>query len=195
MDRPTIFSMRPVAALAVMCAIVLSSGLAAAEERVTAKASLQNADGNVIGRVHFFSLGGKVAVSVYVWGASPGFHGFHVHAVGACDPATAFMSAGGHFNPMAKPHPQHAGDLPPLLVNADGTAWATMMTDRFTLSQLFDADGSAVILHSLPDDFANIPTRYWSSSDMVPLGYAGGPDLLTLMHGDSGARVGCGVVR
>ena len=51
------------------------------------------------------------------------------------------------------------------------------------LAQLRDADGSALIVHAGPDNFANIPPRY------------GTPDADTLATGDSGARAACGVVR
>ena len=56
-------------------------------------------------------------------------------------------------------------------------------TDRFSLDELRDADGTAVMIHSGPDNFANIPPRY------------GTPDQETLNTGDSGTRVACGVVR
>jgi len=38
---------------------------------------------------------------VQVRGLKPGEHGFHIHAVGKCDPP-AFTSAGAHFNPYGK---------------------------------------------------------------------------------------------
>ena len=77
-----------------------------------------------------------------------------------------------------------------LLVNADGTAKATVATDRFTIGQLFDADGSAVVVHAAADNFANISTRYHSHDADVF-----GPDPTTLTAGDSGDRIGCGRVR
>ena len=92
-------------------------------------------------------------------GIAPGFHGFHVHAVGKCE-GPAFTTAGGHFSAPGQTHRNHAGDLPPLLVNADGSASAAFETDRFVLAQLRDADGSALIVHAGPDNFANIPPRY-----------------------------------
>jgi superoxide dismutase, Cu-Zn family len=159
-----------------------------------ADARLYNAAGEMIGRVRFQSHGSKVAVAVRVWNLSPGFHGFHVHAIGECDPGTAFMSAGGHFVLTPGSHGEHAGDLPPLLVREDGTAQMTVVTDRFRIADLVDADGSAVILHALRDNLSNIPSRYVSSG-MVPSGYTGGPDPVTLATGDAGSRVGCGVVR
>jgi Cu-Zn family superoxide dismutase len=122
-----------------------------------------------------------------VWGVAPEFHGFHVHAVGECVPP--FTSAGGHFNPGGVPHGDHAGDMPSLLVNGDGTAELEFETDRFRLSDLFDADGSAVIVHTGRENFANIPDRYHSHTyDTF------GPDTDTLATGDAGARTACGVV-
>ena len=50
--------------------------------------------------------------------------------------------------------------MPVLLVNNDGTGEASFETDRFTLEDLFDEDGSAIIVHALPDNYANIPERY-----------------------------------
>ena len=73
--------------------------------------------------------------------------------------------------------------MPSLLVNADGTASAAFETDRFTIRQLRDADGSAVMVHAGPDNFANIPPRY------------GTADQETLDTGDSGTRAACGVIR
>ena len=42
-------------------------------------------------------------------------------------------------------------------MKADGTAEVTEETDRFTVDQLFDADGSAIIVHANADNYANIP--------------------------------------
>jgi superoxide dismutase, Cu-Zn family len=149
-----------------------------------ATATLRNAAGEKVGRVrmHERRRGGVVLVVARVRGLAPGFHGFHVHTTGRCD-APAFTTAGGHFNPGGASHNAHAGDLPSLLVNANGRAVLATATDRFSLADLRDADGSAVMVHSGPDNFANIPPRY------------GTPDQETLNTGDSGSRVACGVVR
>ena len=63
-------------------------------------------------------------------------------------------------------------------------------TDRFNVSALLDADGSAVILHAGRDNFANIPATYSSGDPAVP-----GPNAATLGTGDAGGRYACGVVR
>ncbi|MFQ4142187.1 superoxide dismutase family protein [Chlorogloeopsis sp. ULAP02] len=96
---------------------------------------------------------------------APGLHGFHIHSVGVCDSnaSPAFSSAGGHFDPgpfgnelpVQDNHPYHMGDLPNLEVNALGIATYSTQTSRVTITEgpltLFDGDGSAVIVHLLPD--------------------------------------------
>lgn len=149
-----------------------------------AAAVLLDGSGAEVGTVSFASGDhGKVEVRVKVSGLSPGFHGFHVHAIGTCT-APDFTSAGGHFNPASVSHPGHAADMPVVLVNADGNGWARFRTDRYAIADLFDADGSAVIVHADPDNYANIPTDR----------YAPDPDATTLATGDAGPRLACGVV-
>jgi Cu-Zn family superoxide dismutase len=81
-------------------------------------------------------------------------------------------------------HGSHNGDLPSLLVMSDGTGMAMFVTDRFTLADLFDEDGSAVIVHAGADNFGNIPAdRYDPDADEA-----------TLNTGDAGGRAGCGVI-
>ncbi len=163
--------------------------------RVDAVATLKDAEGNPVGAVRFDARrGGRVGVEAEVNDVAPAdqFHGFHVHTTGACDPATEvpFSSAGGHFNPEATIHGEHAGDLPVLLVKPGGRAEAKFETKRFRLAQLFDEDGSAVIVHAGRDNYANIPERYHSHTEDVL-----GPDSVTKATGDAGDRFACGVVR
>lgn len=143
--------------------------------------------GESVGVVKLLQKGGKVEVRADLHGLPAGFHGFHVHAVGECSPP--FTSAGGHNNPTGDTHGDHAGDMPVLLVNEDGTAQAQFTTDRFTLRGLVDEDGSAVIVHEAPDNLANIPDRYHSHTEDVY-----GPDSATLAVGDAGGRLACGVI-
>ena len=115
---------------------------------------------------------GRVHVNVKVSGLEPGLHGIHVHAVGSC--GANFAAAGGHHNPLTQPHGSHAGDLPNLVVNADGRGRLNATITGFTLSAsatgAFDGDGSSIIVHAAPDDFVTQPT------------------------GNSGGRVACGVI-
>jgi Cu-Zn family superoxide dismutase len=158
--------------------------------RHIATASLRDASGDRVGRVWFEQHGRDGAVTVFarVHDLPPGFHGFHIHTTGVCEPPD-FTSAGGHFNPTDASHGDHAGDLPTLLVNEDGSGLLAAATDRFTLRDLRDDDGSAVMVHELADNYANIPDRYTSSAGGT------GPDEETLSTGDAGSRLACGELR
>ena len=139
-----------------------------AHER-SAAVKLRDADGERVGRVWLKEHGRDGAVTVFARVANlpPGFHGFHSHTTGGSS------------------HGDHAGDLPTLLVNEDGTGMLAATTDRFSLDDLRDDDGAAVMVHELADNYANIPERYAPD----------GPDEDTLATGDAGSRLACGVVR
>ena len=164
---------------------LLAQGAETTSKR-TVRATLVNAAGENVGSVRFERRGKSRAlrVSVTIRKQSPGFHGFHVHTIGKCEPPT-FMSAGPHLNPATASHADHAGDMPPVLVTGGGRAEARFTTDRFSIAQLRDADGSAVMVHALPDNQANIPKDRYDPD----------PDAMTLATGDSGARVACGPLR
>jgi superoxide dismutase, Cu-Zn family len=148
-----------------------------------ASARMHDAQGNFLGKVWLLPRpGGKVAVRAATSFLPAGFHGFHIHAIGKCE--APFTSAGGHYNPGSAGHGAHAGDMPVLFVARDGNAWTEFQSDAFTIDELLDADGSAVIIHAGPDNHANIPTRYSAT----------GPDATTLATGDAGARIACGVI-
>ena len=126
-----------------------------------------------------------VAISLIVRGLSDGAHAVHIHEVGSCAATTTPCgAAGGHFDPgpNGNPspdgnHPFHMGDL----VNIDvkqGLGQLHTSTSRITLSSgplsLFDANGSAFIIHVNPDTYC--------PDGPVP-GCAGG------------ARAACGVIQ
>ena len=158
----------------------------------SAIADLLGPDGAARGTVTFDELRGEVRVTTSATGLPPGFHGMHVHAVGSCDPTDGFSSAGGHLNPRGTDHGTHAGDLPPLEVRADGSAVSIVDTDAFSLDDVFDADGAAVVIHAAPDNFGHIPARYRHE----PYGTGNtGPDAATRSTGDSGGRIRCGEIR
>ena len=114
----------------------------------------------------------EVTVELKVKGLPDGKHAVHIHEVGACEPCAA---AGGHHDPgpagQSRPdtaldatpatdinHPSHMGDLINLDVkNGVGTFKHT--TNRVTLSpgrlSTFDADGSAIIVHTQPDTYCD----------------------------------------
>lgn len=192
--------------ISVIAAALFVGGSASAARRGGLVATIEDATGASLVTVRMIRTDdGKVLVKAAGSGLVAGFHGFHVHSVGQCDPAATdttgatvpFFSAGGHFNPdTTKTHGSHAGDMPPLLAAADGATMLRFKTDRFQMADLMDADGSAVILHAGPDNLAHIPAttstggqRYHSHVDDVF-----GADTATKATGDAGARTGCGVL-
>ena len=109
---------------------------------------------------------GSVRLQVQVRGLPAGQHGIHFHQFGACAPT--FGAAGEHYNPMGKmhglenPNGPHAGDLPNLTVNADGTGALDATSQFVTLAPgpmtVFDADGTALIIHAFTDDQKTNPS-------------------------------------
>lgn len=160
-------------------AVVVSAVSAQRNGALHATAVLRDTTGAVVGNVAFTEdAAGRLHVNVKVNGLAPGLHGIHLHAVGSCTPN--FSAAGAHHNPLGHQHGlnnplgAHAGDLPNLMVNNAGRGHLDGVSDRATLSpgtvSLFDADGSAVIVHAAEDDQVTNPT------------------------GNSGARIACGVI-
>jgi superoxide dismutase, Cu-Zn family len=101
-----------------------------------------------------------VQVTLSASGLTPGLHGVHLHQTGKCEPD--FAAAGGHFDPGPASntdpdanHPFHMGDLPNLSVGTDGKGQFVAATTRVTVSDgplsIFDADGTAIIIHANPD--------------------------------------------
>lgn len=191
----------PALVLTAVAAAAATTGYAYAsgtpEGGAAAAATIIDAGGQEVGKLSMRSTEhGKVEVSVRVSGLDAGVHGFHVHETGTCDPKAVdpdtgkpapFATAGGHHNPTDASHGDHDGDLPSLLVTEDGAAAGSFATDRFTIDELLDQDGSAVMIHAGRDNFANIPERYTTNGKP-------GPDADTLATGDAGARAACGVI-
>lgn len=157
------------------------------DDNLRARARIRGAEGSGIsGEVLFFQardgVPAEVLIIARVTGLPPNtLHGFHIHETGVCT-APAFTAAGGHFDPgpfgMSNPdanHPFHMGDVPNLKVDRFGVGTLQHVTSRITIApgplSMFDADGSAVIVHANPD--------------LGTTGVAGG---------SGGPRIACGVV-
>jgi Cu-Zn family superoxide dismutase len=102
-----------------------------------------------------------VEIELKVKGLTPGKHAVHIHETADCQPCGA---AAGHFDPgpmgLSAPdgnHPFHSGDLINIVGKNDGKGKLKTETTRITLSQgplsLFDADGSAFIIHDNKDTY------------------------------------------
>ncbi len=121
------------------------------------------------GAARFYPVREGVVVFVEVGGLPRGdgrVFGLHIHAGGDCGGAN-FPHVMSHYDPQGRPHPAHAGDLPPLF-GCDGRALSVFLTDRFTVDEVL---GRTVILHDSPDDFTTQPS------------------------GNSGKKLACGVIR
>lgn len=185
------------AVLATVMVAVLTAGSPASAVEPLARAALTNAAGAEIGEVTFKGKGtyaNRIEVQLDLPSNAPGlglYHGFHVHTIGNCT-APSFASAGGHWNlDPGAPHGHHTGDLPSLLVSPSGTAYAEFETHRFDVTQLFDTDGSAVVLHAGPDNFGHVPIEHGRYQD--PDNWFNAPTG-TANTGDAGGRYGCGIV-
>ena len=185
-----------------LAAGLITTNIAGADNH-SASAALATADGAEIGTVEFTTDEGRTEVRVTLHD-TPGvdaFHGFHIHAndddtetpgngsgcIATDDPATSFLSADGHYNPTNETHSHHAGDMPVVYVNGDGSVETQFTLDGVDAGEL---DGKVVILHANPDNFANIPLG------TEPAQYTAGPEAeaATARTGNAGPRLACGVI-
>jgi Cu-Zn family superoxide dismutase len=165
-----------------------------AQDEGALEVTMIGGQGAEAGTVRLVPEGDGVRVEARLEGLEPGYHGFHLHDVGACDasaPDGPFTTAMGHYvGGAGGVHGAHDGDMPSLYAKADGSASLTASLDAFTLEEVTEGDGSAVMVHAGADNFANIPDRYTSSDSGQP-----GPDEMTTKTGDAGARAACGVIK
>lgn len=151
----------------------LLPALPAAAQDIAA-AEVVDRDGKALGSVQLrATASGTTLVTVALNGLPEGAHGIHLHETGDCS-ADDFSSAGGHIAGDAehgilvegRPHP---GDLPNVIVQADGVVNAEFFNPGLDISEMIhDDDGAAFIVHSGPDDYQSQPA------------------------GDAGDRIACG---
>lgn len=132
-----------------------------------------DAHSDLSGLVKFYSTSyGGVLVEAEVFNLpniatfnSTNFYAMHIHQNGDC--SAHFTKTGEHYNPTGAPHPAHVGDLLPLLGN-QGYAFSIFYDKRFQISEII---GRSLVIHQNRDDFTSQPA------------------------GDSGSKIGCGIIR
>jgi len=133
--------------------------------------------GTAKGIVSFTQEGDKVKVVADIEGLKPNSkHGFHIHEGSEVGPDG--MKAGGHYNPEKHKHggpemaEHHAGDLGNLVADENGKAHVEITLDDVTINgQKNPIVNRTVIVHAAADDLKTQPT------------------------GNSGARIGGGVIK
>lgn len=157
---------------------VTSSASAASPADASAKAELSPASGSqVTGHLLFETVGKEVHITGELSNLTPGLHGFHIHEHGVCDGKDA-ASAGPHFNPKSgkhggptdEMHHRHAGDLGNVTADKDGKAKIDIKDPLLSLSGDSSILNRSVVVHEKADDLKSDPA------------------------GNSGARIGCGVI-
>ena len=144
-----------------------------------AKATLKDTAGKDVGTANLVQTPSGVLIKLSLKGMPPGEKAFHIHAVGRCEPP--FTTAGGHFNPGGKKHGlaatdgHHAGDMPNLSIPATGELTVEVLNSAISLikgqpNSVFDADGSAIVIHANADDHKTDAT------------------------GNAGDRIACGII-
>lgn len=143
-----------------------------------AAAVLAEPGGREIGRATIVQESEGVQVLIAATGLAAGSYGAHVHRTGRCE-APGFDSAGAHWNPTGAQHGfenpsgRHRGDLPNLVVGADGRGTLSFAIRGARLRGevgIIDSDGAAAVIHARADDYRTDPS------------------------GNSGARIACGVL-
>jgi Cu-Zn family superoxide dismutase len=162
--------------------LLTTSALANANER-SVSMDLVDATGKAawVGEVRITETPYGLVFTPQMRALPPGLHGFHVHENPSCAPKdkdgkpVAALAAGGHYDPDASGKhgtpwgDGHRGDLPPLHVDAEGSATQPVLAPRLKLS---DLPGRALMLHAGGDNHADHPAAL----------------------GGGGARIACGVI-
>ena len=130
-------------------------------------------DGQEVGTVMLTETPNGLLLRLDVSEVAHGFHGVHLHETGRCEAAEGFSTAGGHANPSGAEHGYlvtggpHVGDLPNAYAHREGHIRTDLFKAGARLSDVQDADGFAVMIHSGADDYESQPS------------------------GDAGSRVAC----
>jgi superoxide dismutase, Cu-Zn family len=175
--------MKNTAAFSMLGALALCAGAALAASH-QATAEFIDKEGNAVGTAALIEGPNGLVIYLDLHDLPPGPKAIHIHSVGTCeDPAEGFVASKGHLNPAGKEHGlmnpagPDAGDLPNVIVHADGTVQVEMFTTLSSLhgkegrGNILDEDGAAFVIHQNRDDHITQPI------------------------GGAGPRIACGVIK
>ena len=161
------------------CSTVPSSNLPESDAVTDATTTIIGSNGAEIGTgtITGGPNGIMVRVTVMPGGLSAGWHGIHFHEIGDCSDIGIFKKSGGHMglieggHGLMNPLGPEAGDIPNIFAHADGSAGYEIFTNFARMDDLFDADGTALVIHANEDDHISQPI------------------------GGAGPRIACGVIK
>ena len=183
MQRPSLFRLPITASLFGLAVLAITCGTQAAETSIVIPMKKVTATG-VTGDLGTVSVTQSAHGAVFtpdLKGLAPGLHGFHLHEKPDCAPAkkdgkmSAAEAAGGHYDPdQSGQHGTpwgegHRGDLPPLYVDAKGTATQAVLAPRLKAE---DVKGRALMIHAGGDNHADHPEPLGGGAARVACGVA-----------------------
>ena len=167
----------PLAAIAALTLGATAQSASAAQVFATFYIATPDGPGPKVGSAIIKDSDQGAVIQLNLNGLPPGEHGFHVHDHGSCAPVMRdgmpmpAGGAGGHYDPdLAGRHAGpvgngHRGDLPFIVVAADGTDRETLVAPR--IRDVARLVGHSLMIHAGGDNYADQP---------APLG-GGGPRL------------------
>lgn len=158
--------------LAVTCiAMVVASPMAKANETIQMYRVDKSGQGMLIGTVTLSAAKCGVLLTPNLQHLPSGVHGFHVHEKPSC--ADLGMAAGAHLDPSNTQHHEgpyqegHLGDLPVLVVDANGKATLPVLAPRVTLASF---KGHALMIHANGDNYADQPEKLGGGGERIACG-------------------------
>ena len=154
--------------LAMFATMAIALPALAADQTVVMHKVTQSGTSDEIGTIVVGSSDAGATFKLNLYGLTPGPHGFHVHENSNCSPTLLNGiripggAAGGHYDPDHKykhagPEGEgHLGDLPLLVVVADGTARQTLTAPR--IKDIDVLKGRGLMIHAGGDTYSDTPS-------------------------------------